>query len=513
MAAMRRSLRQVLLELELATGVQIDEALRVQREKGGSLARILVDLGHVRREDMLLALGAQAGMELVDLDREAIPREVVARVPAAIARAYRVVPVRTSGGSQANPASGLVVALADPLAADVLVDLRAILGCEVEGVVAGEEAIARALDRLYPEPHGGLEELSRELSSLAEQGGGGPPRGKTATFRGLVDAWIDKVLLWTQAQQASDVVFEREGNACRVLYRVEGLSRPVQLPNAGVGVHVMARLRDAAHLSDEDPLGSMGQLEWSVGEEKVRYRVTLERRGAVERVTLHRLQTRVPIAASSGVTAVTEAPLPECEGRSETRLTGFLFGVLSEAEMEENERHVRRCPMCRLKLSRVQERLALLSEWTPPEPSPGFAEGIVAKANAWRRMARWMRLGLALMAVAFCGFLLYAAYRIAENRTVRRDIEEISRAIHRYRNKMGHYPTGSTADLVRALEESGYQVKPELKNARGELIDRWGRPILYQCPGRHNQGLFDLLSLGRDGVDQDGKGDDINNWE
>ncbi|GEM_PF-6499606 len=512
MGTARRPLRQVLLELELATDVQISEALRVQREKGGSLARTLVELGFVRREDMLLALGAQAGMELVDLDREAISREVAARVPASIARAYRVVPVRADG-------ERLVLALADPLAADVLIDLRAILGCEVEGVVAGEEAIARALDRLYPEPHEGPEELARELATLAEQGGGGPPRGKTATFRGLVDAWIDKVLLWTQAQQASDVIFEREGKSCRVLYRVEGLSRPVQLPDAGVGAHVLARLRDAAHLSDDDPLGSMGQLEWSVGEEKVRYRATLEKMGNIERVTLHRLHQRVPIAASSGSAAVTEAPLPECEGRSETRLTGFLFGVLSEADMEENERHVRRCPMCRLKLSRVQERLALLTEWTPPEPSPKLAETIVAKAASWRRTARWMRLAIVIFAVGFCGFLLYIAYRIAENRMVRKDIEALSRAIHVYRNDVGHYPTGSTVDLLKQLAqpENGrpayYTPLPEQVNARGELIDRWGRPILYLCPGRHNRGLFDLLSLGRDGKDQDGKGDDINNWE
>lgn len=508
----RRPLRQIVLELELATDLQISEALKVQREKGGSLARLLVDLGYVRQEDMLLALGAQARMELVDLDRVDVPVEVVARVPASIARAYRVVPVRFAEGA-------LVLALPDPLAADLLSDLRAILGCEVEGAVAGEASIARALDRLYPEKHAGPQELAEELARLVEQGGGSPPHGKTATFRALVDAWIDKVLLWTQAQQATDVTFELEGNSCRVLYRVEGLSRPIALPEAGVGPHVLSRLREIAHLTDEDPLGSMGQLEWSFGEDKARYRATLEKVGSVERITLHRLQTRVPVAASHGNAAVAEAPLPECEGRSETRLTGFLFGALSEQEMEENERHVRRCPACRVKLQRVRERLSLLTDWAAPPAPEKMTENVLAKATSWKRTARWLRHGIALLVIAFCGFLLWVAYRIAENRMERKDIEALSRAIHHYRNEVGKYPTGSSADLLAALGANAqngqayFTPRGDQVNARGELTDRWGRPIVFRCPGRHNEGLFDLLSLGRDGVDSDGGGDDIDNWE
>ena len=40
--------------------------------------------------------------------------------------------------------------------------------------------------------------------------------------------------------------------------------------------------------------------------------------------------------------------------------------------------------------------------------------------------------------------------------------------------------------------------------------DSWGRPLVYRVPGKHAE--FDLYSCGNDGIDDDGKDDDISNW-
>lgn len=51
---------------------------------------------------------------------------------------------------------------------------------------------------------------------------------------------------------------------------------------------------------------------------------------------------------------------------------------------------------------------------------------------------------------------------------------------------------------------------PYLKDEAG-LIDPWGRDFQYLAEGKHNEGAYDMWSLGADG--KEGTEDDINNWK
>ncbi|WP_395749800.1 type II secretion system major pseudopilin GspG [Prosthecobacter sp.] len=42
------------------------------------------------------------------------------------------------------------------------------------------------------------------------------------------------------------------------------------------------------------------------------------------------------------------------------------------------------------------------------------------------------------------------------------------------------------------------------------LVDPWGRKFAYRNPGKHNNGGYDVLSFGQDGVEN--TDDDIGNW-
>lgn len=64
---------------------------------------------------------------------------------------------------------------------------------------------------------------------------------------------------------------------------------------------------------------------------------------------------------------------------------------------------------------------------------------------------------------------------------------------------------------------------PRRLNGEGELIDPWGRPYIYRNnhsdfpknqndPTAHNKQTFDFYSVGPDGKDEGGFGDDIGNW-
>lgn len=63
----QKPIGQILKEMELVTERQIQEALAIQVEKGGVIGQTLVRLGYIANEELLLALAAQMGMEVLDL--------------------------------------------------------------------------------------------------------------------------------------------------------------------------------------------------------------------------------------------------------------------------------------------------------------------------------------------------------------------------------------------------------------------------------------------------------------
>src|SRR5215510_9367682 len=137
-----KPLGQVLKEMELISEGQIQEALQIQRKQGGVIGEILVGMGYVAREEILLALAAQMGMEVVDLDELDIDPVVINKVPTSMAKSYNVIPIKFENGV-------LTVAMSNPHDVNVRDDLRHSLHCEVQGAVASEEAVARSLEKYY----------------------------------------------------------------------------------------------------------------------------------------------------------------------------------------------------------------------------------------------------------------------------------------------------------------------------------------------------------------------------
>lgn len=73
----------------------------------------------------------------------------------------------------------------------------------------------------------------------------------------------------------------------------------------------------------------------------------------------------------------------------------------------------------------------------------------------------------------------------------------------------GFYPKGKNGllDLVEQPRDLPTWKGPYLKDIPN---DPWGRPYVYECPGKQNPTSYDLLSMGPDG--KVGGDDDITNW-
>jgi general secretion pathway protein G len=75
----------------------------------------------------------------------------------------------------------------------------------------------------------------------------------------------------------------------------------------------------------------------------------------------------------------------------------------------------------------------------------------------------------------------------------------------------GYYPKGKNGlqDLVAQPRDSQNWKGPYMKNEIPN--DPWGRPYLYESPGKHNPTSYDIQSLGPDG--RANTDDDIANWQ
>ncbi|KAF0244612.1 MAG: hypothetical protein FD180_2374 [Planctomycetota bacterium] len=91
-------------------------------------------------------------------------------------------------------------------------------------------------------------------------------------------------------------------------------------------------------------------------------------------------------------------------------------------------------------------------------------------------------------------------------------VQDVSVALKCYETDFGRYPESGNSNLVKAMAGLGkngfYGFTPDRLNARGEWLDPWNRPYVYE---RLESGGFRLYSIGPNGIDEGGKGDDLGN--
>ncbi len=275
MAISQKPLGQLLKEMELVTEGQIQEALLVQRSKGGALGDILVDLGHISREELLLALGAQLGMEVVNLEELEVPGEVIDKVPTAMAKAYSIIPIKFEAGV-------LTVAMANPHDLNVKDDLRYMLHCEVQGAVASEDAVNAALEKYYAHK---VESLGTVLDKLGAEDlnfqGMKDPKRKTAyNVDDLMNSapvvkLLNLILATAIKATASDIHFEPFESEFKVRYRVDGVLYEMESPPLHLALPIISRIKVLSNLDiSETRLPQDGRILLSMSGRPVDLRVS-----------------------------------------------------------------------------------------------------------------------------------------------------------------------------------------------------------------------------------------------
>lgn len=138
----QKQLGELLAENKLITPDNLEEALRVQRERGGLLGQILVSLGFTNEETIAQALTAQYGFPYLPLSGYEIDHEVARIIPEHVAKQFGLIAVDKVGGI-------LTLAMSNPLNSEAIEDIEMITRLKVQIFVTTTSDVNEAIKRCY----------------------------------------------------------------------------------------------------------------------------------------------------------------------------------------------------------------------------------------------------------------------------------------------------------------------------------------------------------------------------
>jgi type IV pilus assembly protein PilB len=271
-----RLIGQILKEKNLITEQQIQQALALQRDKGGAIGKIFVEMKWVTEGEVLGALGEQYGMETINLDAHEITPDVIQKVPVAMANIYRVIPVSFKDDM-------LTIAMADPMNIQVLDDLHLMLHCEVQGAVSNEEQIQRAIEKYYADAAG--ESMNDMISNLIAEEQEAAQTGKIEGYSldnaaemansAPVIKLLNLILMQAIKDRGSDVHFEPFEREFKVRYRVDGVLYEMMPPPPHLAMALISRIKVMSNLDiAETRLPQDGRIDLVIGGRAVDLRVS-----------------------------------------------------------------------------------------------------------------------------------------------------------------------------------------------------------------------------------------------
>ncbi|OGW62294.1 MAG: type II secretion system protein GspE [Nitrospirae bacterium RIFCSPHIGHO2_01_FULL_66_17] len=229
-------------------GERLDEALAVQREKGGRIGDILVRLGYVKEDAVLEALGEQLGVPYArHLSAADVDKTLAAKVPIAFAKRFEVLPLREAGGV-------VQVATAHPSATGPLDDLRLLLAKPVAPVVASARAILACIHQAYERSGDsaeqviedlGAETLDRLATALEEE----PRDLLEAADEAPIIKLVNSLLFEAVKKRASDIHIEPFERELSIRYRIDGVLYNVLTPPKRLQASIISRIKIMAGLN------------------------------------------------------------------------------------------------------------------------------------------------------------------------------------------------------------------------------------------------------------------------
>lgn len=265
----RKRIGDALVDAGLITSEQLSLALSKQKELRMRLGKVLVELKMCTDEQVAQCLAGQLGIPLIKLDEIQIPPEIIKLIPETIIRTHILLPVGKKG-------KYLTVAMADPLDAFIVDEIRYQTNMEVEEAIAPESALVTTIRNLF-----GAEDISQTLKTLKAEDGAVSVLGGSSAFdlqameEEAIVNFVSQVIKQAVNDRASDIHIEPEEDGVRVRYRLEGvLAEIIRVPKINQP-EIISRLKIMANMDiSEKRLPQDGRIKVKLTNRSVDLRVS-----------------------------------------------------------------------------------------------------------------------------------------------------------------------------------------------------------------------------------------------
>ena len=217
-------------QLLLKSGLLNNAQLMSIREPNGTTSTVLkkaVEMGFVREDDALIAVGKEVGLDFVDLTKEVVDLELLEVFPQKLIYRQNLFPIKRDHDS-------VVVATSDPYDLYPLDEAGEQMGVHIQPVLAEKREIAKLIKEhlgvggetieglIEARTDDGIELLDdieidgSELSEMAQEAS--------------VIRLVNEILLEAIDSKASDVHIESQSNGISIRYRIDGILHPQPVP-------------------------------------------------------------------------------------------------------------------------------------------------------------------------------------------------------------------------------------------------------------------------------------------
>ncbi|MBI5740463.1 MAG: Flp pilus assembly complex ATPase component TadA [Nitrospirae bacterium] len=236
----KKKIGELLVELNLITAEQCQEALSIQKKTAKRLGQILVEEKMVSEDDLMGVLSRQLGYPHVWLRKGLVDPSVVKIIPREKAQLYQVIPM-----FKVN--SNLTIATADPQAVFVFDELAKSTKCNIQPVLCRAADILKAIDEYYDDDlqitdfinelqDNAIQlvenDLAQDYQEINEMAGESP-----------IINLVNLIILKAIKDNASDIHLEPDMGKFRVRYRIDGILYEVMTPKLEIYPAVISRLK------------------------------------------------------------------------------------------------------------------------------------------------------------------------------------------------------------------------------------------------------------------------------
>lgn len=140
--AEKKKLGEMLIEAGLIDNLQLDSALGHQRNWGGRVGSILIELGFIAERDLAGFIEKQLRYPCMEISSIDIPKNVLDSITVGIAKKYTVFPINLEGNA-------VTLALMDPTDLRVIDEIQFVTGKRIKPALALESEIRKAIRKYY----------------------------------------------------------------------------------------------------------------------------------------------------------------------------------------------------------------------------------------------------------------------------------------------------------------------------------------------------------------------------